>query len=100
MLQHGTLLLGLDLEAWLDTIRAPPGFKVEHLRQRVTSIRQELGRCDLNEVISALVKGFSEALSVKLVEEGLSGEELKLASTLKCKYESSDWTFQAKEPNQ
>ncbi len=95
LLQHGTLLLGLDPEAWLDTIKVPPGFKANNFKLRMTTIGWELGRCRLNEVINAVVKGFSEALNVKLVEEGLNEEELKLAEALKRKYESRDWTFQA-----
>lgn len=97
ILQHGTLLLDLDLEAWLEVVKVPQDITVEKLSEKMTSIKHELGSYNLDEVRQKVIEGFSEALKIKLMKASLSKEEVDLAKLLKLKYGSMDWTLQARE---
>lgn len=101
VLQHGTLLINVDLEKMFTFLRVPWAKTcmeiVEVAKQRITSIKTELGKdIAIEQVSRALVEGFQNALGIELVEDNLSVYELDIARKLaKEKYASEKWNFRA-----
>ena len=99
VLQHGTLLVDVDLEKMFTFLRVPWARTcleiVNVAKRRITSIRNELGRdISIAEVEEALVTGFQKALNAKLVEGELTSYEKKLAGKLcREKYAADEWNF-------
>ena len=98
VLQHGTLMYATDLETLARVLKAPKeklaSKGVRSILERVTTVSRELGRrVTREEVVDAMVKGFSRALGVDFVEGELTREELELAEKLREKYRSREWTF-------
>jgi lipoate-protein ligase A len=102
VLQHGTLLLDIDFEEMFALLRVPwtrTSMEVINIaRRKMTSIHEELGKeVSTREVAEALEEGFSRALSVELVEGGMTSYELELAEKLqKEKYVKDEWNLQGK----
>jgi len=99
LLQHGTLMYNTDLITLSKSLRAPKEKLLEHkvtsILERVTTISRELGRTvSRDEVIRALIKGFSKALNTDFYQGHYTREELELASKLTEKYRSVEWIFQ------
>lgn len=97
ILQHGTILVDLDLKAMFKVLKVG-GVKIsdkalKSIEERVTSIRRELGKpITLEEVYKALVEGFEEALKAKFKPSRLTPKEVEEASLLaKSKYGSMEW---------
>ena len=99
VLQHGTLLINVDLEKMFTFLRVPwakTRMEIVNLaKQKMTSIRTELGRdVSAERVSKALVEGFQNALNIDLVEDNLSVHERELAGKLaKEKYATDEWNF-------
>jgi lipoate-protein ligase A len=99
VLQHGTLLVGVDLEKMFTFLRVPwakTRMEVVNVAERkITSIKKELGRdVSIAEVNNALIDGFQKALNIKLVEYELTPYERELAKKLhKEKYATDEWNF-------
>ncbi len=98
LLQHGTLMYNTDIAALANCLRAPKeklaAHGVKSILERVTTLTRELNRVvSKDEVIKALVDGFSEALDVDFVVEKPTSGELELASRLVDKYKSREWVF-------
>jgi lipoyltransferase/lipoate-protein ligase len=102
ILQHGTLLLNLDLERMFTLLRVPWAKTrtevVEIARNKHTSIEDELGHAVSAETVgNALFEGFKNAFGVQLVAGELTVFEHGLAETLcKEKYATDDWNFYEK----
>jgi lipoate-protein ligase A len=105
LLQHGTVLLNLDIETMLGVLKNPRLIMnetvVEFVRNRITTLRRELNReIDFGEVAESLKKGFSEAFDVSLVEDDLTDSETALAEELRAKrYASDSWNRGSAESN-
>jgi len=99
VLQHGTLLVDVDLKKMFTFLRVPWArtcMEVVGVAERkITSIKKELRRhVSVEEVKEALVKGFQKALNIKLVEGELTLYEKELSAKLcKEKYATDDWNF-------
>jgi lipoate-protein ligase A len=99
VLQHGTLLLDIDLERMFTLLRVPWARTcmevVDVAKNKITSVREQLGRkISLNEAETALKKGFGKALNSELREEKLKPFESELARELcERKYSTEDWNF-------
>lgn len=98
LLQHGSILLDIDWEAWVSVFQyateAGKQRAYSKLPARMTSLRHELGRVvHAEEVVASLQPAFERLLSVSLessrlsVEEGAAAQELAVS-----KYGSEDWT--------
>ena len=102
VLQHGTLLIHVDLEKMFTFLRvswAEARVEVVNIAKRkITSIEEELGReISIGEVNNALIDGFKKALNMKLLEDELTLYERELAKKLhKEKYATDDWNLNAK----
>jgi len=105
VLQHGTLLLNVDLPKMFSLLRVPwtnSCMQVVNIaKNKITSIQNELGHSVTPEtVVNAVAHGFAVALGIQVVEnvqtlEGeLTPEERKLAEKLyREKYATDDWNF-------
>jgi lipoate-protein ligase A len=99
VLQHGTLLLRVNLERMFTFLRVPWAKTclqvVEVAKDKITSIEDEAGKnFSLAEVTVALVKGFENALEIKLENGQLTSDELELAENLYIeKYSTNSWNF-------
>jgi lipoate-protein ligase A len=98
LLQHGSILLDIDWEAWVSVFayasEAGRRRAYTKLPERMTSLRHEVGRAiSPGEALAALVPAFERTLSISLYGVALGpGEEtaaLKLAAE---KYGSEAWT--------
>lgn len=102
VLQHGTLLLGVDFDKMFKLLRVPWAKTCMEAtnvaRGKITSIDRELERrISVEEATQALKEGFSQALNIKLAEGETTPFELKLAENLqKEKYSKDDWNFRGK----
>ncbi len=101
-LQHGTLLLNVDLEKMFTLLRVPWTQScmqvVNVAKNKITSLKDELAQPVSEEAVTgALIKGFERALNIHLVCGELMGFESDLANRLcKEKYASDGWNFQGK----
>jgi lipoate-protein ligase A len=99
VLQHGTLLLDVDLEKMFTFLRVPWAktcmMIVNVAKHKITSMTQELGKeVSIKEVYSVLIEGFQNTLSIQLVDDQLTPHEYELAQELcKRKYGTDDWNY-------
>ncbi len=102
VLQHGTLLLDVDLEKMFTLLRVPWAktcIEVVGVAQRkITSIKQELGHAVSTETAAnALAVGFKNILCVDMVECELTAFEAELAEKLcREKYSTDDWNVRGR----
>jgi lipoate-protein ligase A len=102
VLQHGTLLLNVDLKKMFTMLRVPWAktcMQVANIaKNKITSMNMEAGRkISIREANNALTKGFEKAFNIKLKESILTTYELELAEKLrKEKYANEQWNFNAK----
>ncbi len=102
VLQHGTLLLDVDLEKMFTLLRVPWAKTcmevVNVARNKHTSVKDELGHAVSAETAAnALAVGFKNALRVQMVEGKLTAFEVDLAQKLcREKYATDDWNLRGK----
>ncbi len=102
VLQHGTLLLDVDLEKMFTLLRVPwaktPEEVVAVAVKRITSLKGELGHpVSACTAANALASGFKNALGVQLAGGRLTDFEVRLADQLcREKYATDQWNFQGK----
>jgi lipoate-protein ligase A len=102
VLQHGTLLLEVDLEKMFTFLRVPWAKTcmevVNVAKNKITSIKEMLGKnVSLEEVNNALTEGFQKAFNIHLVYRKLIPYEVEYAQKLsKEKYATKEWNFQGK----
>jgi len=99
VLQHGTLLLDVDLEKMYTFLRVPLARTcmeiVSAAKNKITSIKKELGKeVSEAEVHQAQIRGFQKALNIELADGELTPYELELAERLhKEKYATENWNL-------
>ncbi|MGQ9566320.1 MAG: lipoate--protein ligase family protein [Candidatus Bathyarchaeales archaeon] len=99
VLQHGTILLRVNLEKMFTFLRVPWAKTcmeiVNVAEKKITSVRDELGiDISVEEAYKALVKGFKDAFRMRFIEGVLTREELEATEKLrKEKYANQDWTI-------
>jgi lipoate-protein ligase A len=102
VLQHGTLLLDVDLEKMFTLLRVPWAKTLDDIvnvaKKRITSVKNELGHAVSAETAAnALVVGFKNALALQPIEGELTSFERDLAQKLyREKYSTDDWNLRAK----
>jgi lipoate---protein ligase len=108
VLQHGTLLLDVDLPRMFTVLRVPWANScmqvVNVAKNRITSVRNELGHAVSPETAAnAVALGFARALNTQVVEnvqavpDKLTTEETALAEKLcKEKLSTEEWNFHGK----
>jgi lipoate-protein ligase A len=99
VLQHGTLLLSVDLEKMFTYLRVPWAktcMEIVNVAERkITSLKKEMGaEIGIEHAYAALVKGFQNALEMDLSESVLTTEEKETVEKLRTeKFANKDWTF-------
>jgi lipoate-protein ligase A len=99
VLQHGTLLLDVDLEKMFTFLRVPWAKTCTEVlnvaERRITSLKREQGKTvSLDKACHALTAGFERALGIEVEDGELSGYERELADRLcKEKYSTTDWNL-------
>lgn len=99
VLQHGTLLIDVDLEEMFTFLRVPWAKTcievINVAKNKITSTKKELGKTvSVEEVNNALSEGFKKALNIQLLEDELTPYENEIASKLyKEKYTTDEWNF-------
>jgi lipoate-protein ligase A len=99
VLQHGTLLLDVDLERMFTLLRVPWAITclevVGVAKNKITSLKGELGHAVSAETAAkALVVGFKNALCASMVEGELTAFEVELAQKLcRDKYSTDAWNL-------
>ena len=102
VLQHGTLLIDVNLEKMFMFLRVPWAETrmevVNVAKNKITSIKKETNKdFPAKEVEHALIQGFQKALNIKLMEGELTPYERELAEKLcKEKYATEDWNLHGK----
>jgi len=95
LLQHGTLLLHFDPELWIKVIRSP-GLNAEDLRKRVTSLDQLMKEVREEEIVNAIVKGFTEVLGEEIEFGEPTKAEVALTQELmRTKYSTDAWNLRS-----
>lgn len=98
LIHHGTLLMDLNFDN-LEKALMVPAEKLRDkgatsVRDRVTTIKRELGRrIPINVVKNTVRKGYEEALGIVFQDSKLTPEEFKIAKELREKYSSQEWIF-------
>ncbi len=99
VLQHGTILSGLDLEKMFSILKVPDekikDKMIKAAEERVTSLKDELEReVAFEEIEKAMIDGFEKKFRVKIKRGELTSKELKTAEKLyKEKYISDKWNY-------
>lgn len=98
ILQHGAVLLDLDVPLLFSLLRIPPGKRevlMERFRAKATSLRDVLGReVWYDELRDALAQGFAEGLALHLSAGSLTaGEDALAAELLRDKYGNDAWNL-------
>jgi lipoate-protein ligase A len=102
ILQHGTLLLDVNLEKMFTFLRVPwAGTRVEAVnvaRNKITSVKAELGKeVSPTTMHQALVDGFQKAFKTQFQKGELTPYEKELAEKLyREKYSTADWNLHRK----
>jgi lipoate-protein ligase A len=94
LLQHGTLLLGVDVDKMFSVLKVPSEKLrdkiIKDVKERVTS----LAGTTFDDMASSLKTSFSEKFDARLAADSLSTEEVSRAKWLaERKYSSKDWNF-------
>jgi len=99
VLQHGTILMDVDVKKMFSLLKVPNekirDKLIQNVKERVTSVKNILGKdIGFEELSDKIVEGFKEALNIELVEGELTKEETELAEELeKKKYKTKEWNF-------
>ncbi|MEM2466830.1 MAG: biotin/lipoate A/B protein ligase family protein [Candidatus Bathyarchaeia archaeon] len=105
VLQHGTMLINVDLEKMFTFLKLPWAKTcmeaVDIAKNKITSIKAELGKeIQHVTVYEALIGGFQKALRATLEKNDLTSYEKELAEKLcREKYATTEWNVQGKEPH-
>lgn len=102
VLQHGTLLLNVDLERMFTVLRVPWAKSCMQVvgvaKNKITSVTTELGhKVSAETAANAMAKGFQNILRVQIIEGELTPNEVELAEKLsKQKYATDEWNLEGK----
>jgi lipoate-protein ligase A len=97
VLQHGTLLLKVDLQRMFTFLRVPWAQTLTQVvnvaKNKITSLHGEISKeTSLQEVSEALAKGFEKAFEARLETEPLTSFEKNLSTKLSLeKYRNDEW---------
>jgi lipoate-protein ligase A len=97
VLQHGTILMDVDVEKMFSLLRVPDekikDKLIKDVKERVTSIKNVLNSdIRFDEVADAMKKGFEEEFKINLINGELTQEELELADRFEREcFSAEDW---------
>jgi len=97
VLQHGTVLIDVDVDKMFSLLRVPDekikDKLIADVKQRVTSIKHLIGReIGFDEAVVAMKNGFEEEFGVELIKGVLTEEEKRLTRKFELEYFSArEW---------
>jgi lipoyltransferase/lipoate-protein ligase len=97
VLQHGTILLDVDVDTMFSLLKVPnekiKDKLIRDVKQRVTSIEHIVGKkIHFEEVAEALKTGFEEEFHIELIQGNLTNEEKTLAAQFEKKcFSTTQW---------
>ncbi len=97
LLQHGTILLDVDVDKMFSILKVPSEKMkdklIKNVKESVTSVSSVFGRSvSFDELVVDMKKGFEEEFDVELVEGTLTDYEKKLSEGFKKNiFSNSDW---------
>lgn len=97
VLQHGTVLLDVDVKKMFSLLIVPNekirDKMISDVKQRVTSVKHILGNyVSFNDSVNAIKKGFEEEFNIRLILGSLTDYELVLASKFEKEcFANPDW---------
>jgi lipoate-protein ligase A len=100
ILQHGTILLDVDVEKMFTVLKVPSEKMkdklIQDVKQRVVGLRELIGtNLTFEDAANALSKGFEQALGCDLVIGAVSPDEMERAEVLaQEKYANPVWNLQ------
>lgn len=90
LLQHGTILLQVDVDKMFSLLKVPneklKGKLIADVKQRVTSLNRPF-----DEVAAAIQKGFAQRFQAELEAGSPTAEELRRCGQLISKYSGMEW---------
>ncbi len=97
ILQHGTVLVDVDPDLMFTLLRVPDekirDKMIAAVKDRVTSIRHEVGDVERRAVVNALTEGFGSSLDAEFVELDLTQEELAAVPEIEAeRFGDPEWT--------
>jgi len=98
ILQHGTLLIDVDVDEMFQLLLVPSEKLkdkiVRDVKKRVTSLKHQGVEVDREELAKIMAESFSEFFEMEIEESRLTNEEMELAEKLRVdKYERDEWNF-------
>lgn len=95
ILQHGSLLLSVDVPLLHQILRLPADLSASALAQRMISLDEALGRTvSFDEAAAALRSGFAQTLGIAYVQDEPSAAEWTLVEhERQRRYANDAWTF-------
>lgn len=101
ILQHGTILTGVDVDKMFEILKVPDeklkGKLISDVKERVTSVKQLTGQgFTFQNIVDTLITGFKQEFSeVEFIDSALSEEEIVQTEELAVKkYGSKEWNYQ------
>ncbi len=97
ILQHGTILLDVDVNKMFSILNVPDekikDKMIQAVEQRVTSLNKEMGKDTAIEIVQdALIEGWKKAFDVEFEEQDFTEYELEQAKKLyENKYNTKEW---------
>lgn len=98
LLQHGTILIDVDLEEMFSLLKVPDekirDKMIENAKERVTSLHEQNLDIEFEELQKILASGFKKALGMKIYEDAIPEKVIKKAKELEVKkYATREWTY-------
>ena len=97
ILQHGTVLVDVDLDLMFTLLKVPDekirDKMIAAVKDRVTSIGREAGEVERADVVEALKEGFASTLDAELVPTGLTEAEMSAVPGIEAeRFGNPEWT--------
>ncbi len=98
LLQHGTLLMDVNVDEMFSILKVPQEKMrdklISNVKERVTSLKHLGYEIEFEELQKYMAEGFKNALSAKLYEDVLPNEVMDMAKKLGVeKYGNPEWNF-------
>lgn len=97
VLQHGTILKRVDVDRMFSLLKIGRekirDKVIKDVKERVTSIENEIGERSDEEIVRNLIKGFEEKMGMEFEEGELNDLEWEMVEKLREKYGSKEWNF-------
>ncbi len=97
VLQHGTIIIDVDVDKMFSILKVPDekirDKMIKNVRDRVTSLKNELGTVDIHFIIDNIQRSFEDMFSAEFTSGQLSPDESALAAKLRERFMSREWNF-------